>query len=132
MAQVSAKNLERTKPAKKERVASMPQREQLTTTPESPLPKGKKWSHLFRSPDREESQDERESHLGKREGIKAGAWKRKKEPHSEESQVLRTRGRASKESLSRTSRRKHERLSGCNSYPGRSAESWLYSKYRQT
>ena len=42
MAQVSAKNLERTKPVKKERVASMSQREQLTTTPESPLPKGKK------------------------------------------------------------------------------------------
>ena len=41
-------------------------------------------------------------------------------------------GRASKESLPRRSRRKHERVSGRKSFPGRSAESWFYSKSGQT
>ena len=41
MAQASAKKLEHTGPAEKERVASVPQREQLASTPEPPLPKGK-------------------------------------------------------------------------------------------
>ena len=42
MAQASAEKLEHTKPAEKERVASVLQREQLTSTAEPPLPKGKK------------------------------------------------------------------------------------------
>ena len=41
MAQASVEKLEHTGPAEKERVVSMPQREQLTRTPEPPLPKGK-------------------------------------------------------------------------------------------
>ena len=41
MAQASAKKLEETGPTVKERVASVPQREQLASTPEPPLPKGK-------------------------------------------------------------------------------------------
>ena len=41
MAQASAEKLEHTGPAEKERVASVPQREQLASTPEPPLPKGK-------------------------------------------------------------------------------------------
>ena len=41
MTQASAEKLEHTDPAKKERVASVPQREQLASTPEPPLPKGK-------------------------------------------------------------------------------------------
>ena len=41
MAQASAEKLEQTGPAEKERVASVPQREQLARTPEPPLPKGK-------------------------------------------------------------------------------------------
>ena len=41
MAQDSAEKLEHTGPAGKERVASMPQREQLASTPEPSLPKGK-------------------------------------------------------------------------------------------
>ena len=41
MAQASAEKLEYTKPAEKERVASVPQREQLASMPEPPLPKGK-------------------------------------------------------------------------------------------
>ena len=41
MAQASAEKFEHTGPAEKERVASVPQREQLACTPEPPLPKGK-------------------------------------------------------------------------------------------
>ena len=41
MAQTLAEKLEHTGPAEKERVASVPQREQLASTPEPPLPKGK-------------------------------------------------------------------------------------------
>ena len=41
MAQASVEKLEHTGPAKKERVASVPQREQLASMPEAPLPKGK-------------------------------------------------------------------------------------------
>ena len=41
MAQISAEKLEHTGPAKKEKVALVPQREQLASTPEPPLPKGK-------------------------------------------------------------------------------------------
>ena len=38
MTQASAEKLEHTGPAEKERVASVPQREQLPSTPEPPLP----------------------------------------------------------------------------------------------
>ena len=41
MAQGSVEKLEHTGPAKKERVASVPQREQLASMPELPLPRGK-------------------------------------------------------------------------------------------
>ena len=41
MAQVSAEKLEHSGPAKKEKVAPVPQREQLARTPDPPLPKGK-------------------------------------------------------------------------------------------
>ena len=41
MAQASAKKLEQTEPAENERVASVPQRKQLASTPEPPLPKRK-------------------------------------------------------------------------------------------
>ena len=41
MAQASADKPEDTGSAEKERVASVPQREQLTSTPETPLPIGK-------------------------------------------------------------------------------------------
>ena len=42
MAQASAKNLEHTGPAEKERVVPVPQREQLARMQEPPLPKGKR------------------------------------------------------------------------------------------
>ena len=41
MAQASAEILEHTGPAEKEKVALVPQREQLASTPELSLPKGK-------------------------------------------------------------------------------------------
>ena len=41
MAQASAEKLEHTVPAEEERVASVPQREQLASTPHLSLPKGK-------------------------------------------------------------------------------------------
>ena len=41
MVQASAEKLEYTGPAEKERVASVPQTEQLASMPESSLPKGK-------------------------------------------------------------------------------------------
>ena len=41
MAQASAKKLEHTGPAEKKRVASVPQRKQLASTPEPSLPKEK-------------------------------------------------------------------------------------------
>ena len=54
MVQASANKLEQTGPAEKERVASVPQREQLESTPEPPLPKRKEQSRLSRVPDHEE------------------------------------------------------------------------------
>ena len=54
MAQASTEKLKYTGPAEKEKVASVPQREQLASTPEPPLPKGKEQSYLFSKPDREE------------------------------------------------------------------------------
>ena len=41
MAQALAEKSEHTGPAEKDRVASVPQREQFTSTPEPPLPKEK-------------------------------------------------------------------------------------------
>ena len=41
MAQALAEKLEHTGPAEKERVALLPQREQLASMPEPPLPRGK-------------------------------------------------------------------------------------------
>ena len=54
MSQASVKKLEHTGPAKKTRVASMPQREQLASTPEPSLPKGKEQSRLSKAPDHKE------------------------------------------------------------------------------
>ena len=40
MAQASAQKLENTEPAEKERVDPVPKKEQVTSTPEPPLPEG--------------------------------------------------------------------------------------------
>ena len=68
MAQASAEKLEHTGPAEKKRVASVPQREQLASTPEPPLPKGKgtepsvqstkSWGERVKVGEKEEDQSE--------------------------------------------------------------------------
>ena len=63
--------------------------------------------------------------------IRARAWSGKGGLHRERGQIPRRTGRASKESLPRASRRKHERVSGRKSSPERSAESWFHSKSGQ-
>ena len=60
-------------------------------------------------------------------GIRARACRGKGGLDHEGRQIPRRTGRASNKSLPRTSRRKHERVSGCKSSPGRSAESWFHS-----
>ena len=71
MAQTLAEKLEHTKPAEKERVASVPQRESSwQERRSSPCQKEKEQSRQSKAPDHEggESQDGREPHLGEREG----------------------------------------------------------------
>ena len=70
--------------------------------------------------------------LARVRGIRARACKGKGGLHGEQGKIPRRKERASKKSLPRTSRRKHERVSGRKSYPGRSAESWFHSKSGQT
>ena len=74
MAQASAEKLEQTGPAEKERVASVPQIEQLARTLEPPLQKEKEPSCLSKAPNHEggESQGGQEPHLGERESME---WK---------------------------------------------------------
>ena len=75
MAQASAEKLEHAGPAEKERVASVPQREQLASTPEPPLPKGKGTEPSVQSTKSRggESLSGREPHLGEKEGIRVRA-----------------------------------------------------------
>ena len=54
MTQASTEKLEHTGPPKKKRVASMPQREQLASTPGPYLSKGKEQTGLSSAPDRTE------------------------------------------------------------------------------
>ena len=70
--------------------------------------------------------------LARVRGIRARAWSGKGGLHHERGQNPRRKGRASKKSLPRRGRRKHELVSGCKSSPGRSAESWFHSKSGQT
>ena len=118
MAQASAEKLEHTGPAEKERVASVPQREQLARTPEPPLARVREMA---------ESRT-----LARVREIRARAWSGKGGLHGERRHIPRRKGRASKKSLSRKSRRKHERMSGRKSSPVRSAESWFHSTSGQT
>ena len=85
MVQASSAKLEHTESVEKERVASVPQREQLASTPEPSLPKGRnravspsyqiiKWETVKVS----------ESHTLAKEGrIRARAWEGKRGLHSE-------------------------------------------------
>ena len=65
--------------------------------------------------------------LASERGIRARAWSGKGGLHRERRQIPRRTGRANKNSLPRTSRRKHDRVSGRKSSPGRSAQSWFHS-----
>ena len=135
MAQASAEKLEHTGPAEKEGVASVPQRESSWQERRSnPYQKEKEQSRLSKAPDHVggESQGGREPHLGERGGIRARAWSGKGGLHHEGRQIPRRTGRASNKSLPRTSRRKHEQVSGRKSSPGGSAESWFHSKSGQS
>ena len=73
MTQASAEKLEHTRPAEKERVASVPQRESRLCQ------KKKEQSGQCRALDREvgENQGEREPHLDEREGDENGSMERK-------------------------------------------------------
>ena len=114
MAQASPEKLEHTGPAEKEKVSLQCHRESSWQVRQSRLCQ-KEQSRQSRVPDREggESQGEQELHLGKKEGgIRARAWSGKGGLHSEGRRIPRRKGRASKKSLPRTSRRRHERVSG--------------------
>ena len=98
MAQASAEKLEHTGPAEKERVASVPQREQLARTPESPLPKGKRNRAV--SPKHQIMREKKvkvgESLiLARVRGIRARAWSGKGGLHRERRQIARRKGRES-------------------------------------
>ena len=66
--------------------------------------------------------------LARKKEIRSRAWRGECGLHSERRGVPRRRRRASKKSLPRGSRRKHERVSGHKSSPGRSAETWSHSR----
>ena len=121
MAQASVKKLEHTGPAEKERVASVPQKDQLARTPKPPLPKGKGTEPL----------GERCT-LARERRIRVRAWRGKGGLHRERRQIPRRTGTESNKSLPRTNRRRRERVSGCKDSPGRSTESWFHSKSAQT
>ena len=114
MAQSSAEKLKHTGPAEKETVASVPQREQLARTPEPLVPKRKGTDAQPRVPDHEV----KKSKGGREREIRARAWSGKGGPHREGRQIPRRKGRASKKSFPRRSRRKHERVRGRKSSPG--------------
>ena len=134
MALASAEKLEHTGPAEWERVASVPQREQLARTPEPPLPKGKgtgpsvQSNRIMRG---ERVKVDESCTLARKGGIRVKAWRGKGGLHGGGWQIPRRKGRTSKKSLSRISRRKHEQVSGRKGSPGRSAESWPHSKSGQ-
>ena len=126
MAQPSAEKLEHTGPAKKEREHSVPQRR-----PEPPFAKKKRNRAvcLDRAPDRDGKRVNvsKSRTLARKREIRARAWRGKGGLHGEGRRVSRKRGRSSKKSLPRESRRKHERVNGRKSSPAQSAESWFHS-----
>ena len=99
MAQASAEKLEHTVPAEKERVASVPQTEQLARTPEPPLPKGKEQSRLSISPDHggERVKMGESRTLARERGIRARACSGKGGLHCERGQIPRRKGKGKQE-----------------------------------
>ena len=84
MAQTSAKKLEHTRSDEKERVVSLPPREQLASTPEPTLPKGTESSvQSTRSWGAERLKVGESRILAREKEIKAGAWRGKGGLHNE-------------------------------------------------
>ena len=81
MAQASTEKLKHDGPAEKGRVATVPQREQLARTPEPPLRKGKGTEPSVQITRLDckvgDSQAERESCLGEREGDRSESMEKK-------------------------------------------------------
>ena len=127
MAQASAEKLEHTGPAGKERLASVPQRESSLQV---------RWSPPYQRKRNRAVCPEHQIMRGKRVKVGASrtlarAWRGKGGLHGEGRQIPMRKGRASKESLPRRGKRKHERVSGHKSSPGRSTQSWFHSKSGQ-
>ena len=114
MAQATAEKLEHTGLLKRKEWPQCHRESSWQERRSRPCQKEKKQSRLSKAPDHEggETQGGREPHLGGSGGL-----------HGERGQIPRRTGSSSKKSLPRTSRRKHERVSGRKSSPGRSAES---------
>ena len=95
MAQASEEELEHTGPAEKERVALVPQREQLARTPEPPLPKEKATEPSVQSTRSEKVKVGESRTLAREGGIRARAWRGKGGLHRERRQIPRRKGRTS-------------------------------------
>ena len=131
MVQASAEKLEHTGPAETERVASVPQREQLASMPEPSLPKGKGTEPSVQSTRSWEERESRwgELHLGGRGGSE--------QEHGEErvgSTLKKGRFQGAKGGQARRAslEKKEGSVSGRKSSPGRSTECWPHSKSGQT
>ena len=129
MAQASAEKLEQTGPAEKESGLSATERA-VGKNAGAALAKRKRNRSVC--PENQIMRGERvkvgESRtLARVRGIRARAWRGKGGLDREGRQIPRRKGRARNKSLPRTSRRKHEWVSGRKSSPGRSAESWFHS-----
>ena len=89
MAQASAEKLEHTKLAKKEKVASVQQSEQLTSTSEPPLSKGKRTELFVQIVRWERVKVSKSRTLARERRIGARASRGKSGLHSKERQVAR-------------------------------------------
>ena len=127
MTHASAEKLEHTGSAEKERVASVPQREQLTSTPEPSLPKITEPSVQSTRSWGEKVKVGESRTLASERGIRARVWSGKGGLHSERSRFQGGKGGQARRATPRRCRRKHKRVSGRKSSPGRSAESWFHS-----
>ena len=129
MAQASAEKLEHTGPAERKEWPQCHRESSWQERRSRLCQKGKEQSRQSRVPDHEgERVKVCESRtLARVRGIRARAWSGKGGLRGEQRQIPRRKARASKKGLPRTSRRKHERVSGRKSSPGQSAESWFHS-----
>ena len=132
MALASAEKLQQTGPAEKERVATdravgkyaraslAKNKRNRAVCPEYQIMRG------------ERAKVNESCTLARERRIRARTWRGKGGLHGERGQIPRRKGRASKKSLPKRSRRKHKRVSGRKSSPRRFAKSWFHSKSGQT